>query len=102
MFMFGWGLHGLSIRNHHFPSHMLLSPYYDPIYDMHICFKEIHPTVPNCSLSLILSLLAGAVTMSILGHLFPFNLRLAPDGRTASVYKGWHDLEPPSPLSHHQ
>ena len=81
---------------------MLLSPYYDPIYDMHICFKEIHPTVTYCSMSLILNLLAGAVTVSILGRLVPFNLPSAPDRRTASVYKWWHDLEPPSPLSHHQ
>ena len=58
---------------------MLLSPYYDPIYDMHICFKEIHPTVPNCSLSLISSVLAAAVTVSILGSLVPFDLHSAPD-----------------------
>ena len=63
---------------------MLLSPIMI-LFLYAFCFKEIHPTVPNVSKSLISSLLSGAVIVFILGRLVPFDLCLAPDGRTCKA-----------------
>ena len=65
-----------------FSSHMLLSPYYDPIYDMYIFLKEITPYCTLLRVLLLFKFYFGCgYDCVFLGCLITLDLHLALAGR---------------------